>query len=178
MGLTAAAYNRMTWEVDPETIPEPDDDVRTRGIALGEGGVGGAKSVKFRNMQLDLGDFAKISAGFITTGFDIIDKPHPLLIAAGVLLTVYALHDTMKIELSEQEASVFWGMIQATGTMKGAGLKLLTILETTNAERAKYHLDALTENQIQYSLDKLVRIHSVEITGKTYRIIERYTLKD
>jgi hypothetical protein len=177
-GLTAAALARLQWDVDTASIPAVGEEASTRGVTLSDGGIGGAKSVKFKNMKLDLGDAAKLSAGFVTTGFDIIDKPHPLVVAAGVLLTVCALYDAMKTNISEQDASVFWGMIQATGSMKGAGLKLPTILEKTNVERAHYHLDALSETQIRYSLEKLERLKSIEKVGDTYRIIERYTIKD
>lgn len=172
-GLTAAAYARLDWEADPETVPEPED-TRVRHITIAEGGIDGGQSVKFRNMRLDLGDFTKIAAGFVTTGFDVIDKPHPLLIAAGVLLTAAALHDTMTIELSEQEASVFWGMIQAGAR----DLTEATILTTTNTEREKYGLDALNDAQVRHSLTKLEQIKSIQQVDDHYRIIERYTIKD
>ncbi len=173
-GLSAAAYAHLEWEVDPATIPAPGEDAN-RSITMTEGGVGGAKSVKFKNMRLDLGDFSKIAAGFVTTGFDILDKPHPLLIAAGVLLTIHALHDTMKIDLSEQEASVFWGMIHS-GKLKPTKTE---IMNATNAEREKYGLEPLKEAQVRHSLVKLAQIKSIEQTGdSTYRIIENYTIKD
>ncbi len=173
-GLSAAAYARLEWEADPATIPAPDDDLSQRTVTFNQGPVGEAKSVKLKNMRLDLGDFTQIAAGFVTTGFDILDKPHPLLIAAGILLTVNALHGAMKIELSEQEASVFWGMIQA-------GERDLTeaaILTATNAEREKYGLPALNDTQLRHSLSRLAQIKSIAQTGDTYRIIEKYTVKD
>lgn len=172
-GLSAAAYSHLTWEVDPETIPAPGETIKSR-ISMVEGGVGGAKSVKFRNMRLYLGDFAKIAAGFVTTGSDILDKPHPLLIAAGVLLTVCALHDVMKVEVSEQEASVFWGMTKV-GKLKMTEDAILT---ATNIEREKYGLEPLKETQVRHSLAKLVQIKSIEQTGDRYWIVEDYKIED
>jgi len=175
-GLTAAAYAHLNWKVDPETIPAPDDSTN-RGITISESGTK-MKTVKFKNMSLDLSDFAKIAAGFFTTATNIVDKPQPLVMVAGILLTICALHDAMKIDLSEQEASVFWGMIQATGDMRGAGLHEATILATTNTNREQYGLALLNEKQVHHSLTKLAQIKSIEKTGDNYYIIEHYKIKD
>jgi hypothetical protein len=177
-GLAAAAYARLTWEVDPETVPAPDEEVRTRGITLSDGGVGGAKSVKFRNMQVELWDFTKVAAGFVTTVFDTVAMPHPLLIAASVILTAAALHDALKVELSEQEASVFWGMIRAELNGKRGGLSEEIVLATTNDERKRYGLQPLSSLQVRHSLRKLEQIASIEMSDGVYRIVERYTIKD
>lgn len=176
-GLVAATYKNMRWDVDKDSIP--DDEVTTKSVTLKPGGVEGGKSVKFKNMNIDWGDFAKISAGFVTTGFDIIDKPHPLLIAAGALLTIAALHDVMTIDLSEQEASVFWGFIVAAGDKSDKQARGSDILTATNTEREKYGRDALNEKQLTQALTKLERIHSIkQIDDTTWQIIERYSVED
>lgn len=181
-GLTAAALSHIKWWIDPTTFPPEDEDLHNRGFILKDGGVGGA-TVTFKEMQINPGDFSKLAAGFITTGVGIIAAPSvplamPLLVAAGILSTVSALYDTMKTELSEQDASVFWGMIQATGEMRGSGLYESTIIATTNTEREKFGLEILKEVMVRNSLIKLERIKSIEKTGASYRIIEKYTLKD
>lgn len=165
-GLMAVAYTHMTWEVDPTTIPAPEEDVRLKGITLRDGGVGGA-SVKFKKLQIDLGDFFKLSAGVIAAAIGIIAAPAipavlPLSVVYAVLLTIGSLHDATKLDLSEQEASVFWGMVCAIGEMKGAGLYEATILAATNAEREKYGLELLKEAQVHHSLIKLERIKCIE----------------
>jgi|SRR5579859_4658379 len=168
-GLTAAALAHFTWEVDLTTIPAPEDSSE-RTINMPQGGVGRTTSVKFKNMHLDAGDFATLAGGFITSATSIIDKPTAIVIIAGALLTYGALHNALKVELSEQEASVFWG-ITKTGKLKPTHAD---ILQATNAERAKYDLEALTETQLRHSLTKLAQIKSVEKVDDTYRIIEDY----
>ena len=175
-GLIAAAYNNMRWSVDESTLP---DDEALKSITLKPGGVDGGQSVKFKNMKLDLKDFSVLAAGFITTGYKILDKPHPLLMAAGVLLTIAALHDSMKIELSEEEASVFWGFVVATSHKVDKEISEADILAATNAERDKYDLDALTDKQFLRALDKLERIHSIKKVGDdVWRIEEQYNIED
>ena len=184
-GLIAAAYNNLHWAVDSNTVPESGEDLNHRGITMGEGGIdGGAKStLRFKRFQLDLGSFSSIAAGFIYTTTGVIMAPQapqvlPLLVVGVVLSLIGELHDSLKIGLSEQEASVFWGMIQATGSMHGAGLFVDTIATTTNHEREKFGLTFLNDKQIQHSLSKLKRIGSITQDGEAYRIIEKYTIKD
>jgi hypothetical protein len=172
-GLYAAAFARLAWEVDPDTIPAPDDMV-TRDITLSEGGIGGATSVKFKNMRVTRWDFATIAAGFVATGFDITNAPHPLFIAACIILTARALRDTLDVPLSEQEASVFWGMIRA-GKLN---LTEADVLLATNKERVQYGLAELKAIQVQHSLTKLEKVKSIERSGDKYRIIEGYEIED
>jgi hypothetical protein len=164
----------MRWEVDAATIPEAE---QMRGIALKPGGADGGHSVKFRNLNLDLPQMMTISAGLSLTTHEIIDKKTPFILAAGVLAIVGPLLTEMKVEIAQQEATVFWGMIQTTGTMAGAGLHEPTIREATNAERAKYRLEPLTEAQVRASLAKLVALKSVAQAGDAYRIVETFTVK-
>ncbi|MBZ0299042.1 MAG: hypothetical protein K8J31_04840 [Anaerolineae bacterium] len=177
-GLSAAAFSKLVWEPKPETVPTAQELERKR-MELKKGGVDGAISVKFRNMRLDKWDFATIVAGFVTTGFDMTNTPHPVFIAGCIILIASTLRNAMKVELDEQDASVFWGMIKATGDMRGAGLSESTVLAETNAERKKYRLDPpLAENQVYHALRRLVEIETVEKSGDNYRIIENYKIKD
>jgi hypothetical protein len=73
---------------------------------------------------------------------------------------------------------VFWGMIQATGTMRGAGLMEQTILTTTNTERTKRGLPELTPEQVKHSLFKLEQLGSIaRMEGDTYRLVEQFKVK-
>ena len=173
-GLYAAMSSRLQWDVDRSTIPEVDDH-NQRTITFTQDGFEGAKSVKFRNMRLDMSDFTKLAAGFMTTGADLMDKPHPLLIAAGILLTINVLQDTIKIKLSEQDASVFWGMIQLDDKKT---LAEADILESTNVARDQYGLELLTDLNIRNSLRKLANINSIEKVDDGYRVIEKYKITD
>ncbi len=175
--LSAAAYATMKWEVDPQTIPLPGESV-DRTMTFTRGRVDAATSMKFSNMRLTFWDFAKISSGFVMTASSIVDQPYPIVIAAGVLLTLSSIQDAVTTELSAQEASVFWGMIQATGSMTGAGLSITSILAKTNEEREHYGLGVLDEKQVRGSLSKLSRIKSIRQTRETYQIIEQFVVED
>jgi hypothetical protein len=175
-GLIAAAYAHFRWEFDPEII-SLEGDVVTRSITERE--LDKAKSVKVQNIRLDLGDFTKISAGFITVAVGIITAPAlpfvmPLLVVAAVLSTLSTLYDAMEIEIEEQEASVLFGMTQALGLMHGAGLRLPTLLKRTNEEREKCGLALLNERQMEHSLQKLEKLKVIKKTGDTYYVIENY----
>lgn len=175
--LLAAMYTALRWEIDPATVPAPNEDVRTRAITMKDGGVAGGRSIKFRNLDLNL---VKMMLNVGNLGLAVhsaTEKPMPFVVAASILVMVGTLLNEMSVKIEQQEATVFWGMIRAAGTMTGAGLHEETIREATNAEREKYGLDALTEAQVRASLSKLVGLKSVEQSGSTYRIIERYSVK-
>jgi hypothetical protein len=108
----AAGLFAVRWSIPAETFPNAEE-VHTKSITVKEGGLDGAKSVKFRNLDLDFEAASEIAAGAFLQGFAILDKPHPFVIAAGMLLLIRALRKTMTVQISERDASVFWGFIQA-----------------------------------------------------------------
>jgi hypothetical protein len=171
--LLVAILSVLSWQVDSATVPsaaEMDSMRVMRGIILKAGGVDGAKSVKFQNFDIDLAKLAGVSAGFMLAG----QEPKPFVIAAGILIAISTLLSEMTLQIEQQEATVFWGMIQAIGTMTGAGLHEPTITAVTNTERAKRGLDALTEQQVRASLVKLEQLKSIQKSGNTYRIVESF----
>ncbi|MCP5303438.1 MAG: hypothetical protein H7A03_09905 [Pseudomonadales bacterium] len=175
-GLSAAAFTCLQWEVDSTSLPLPHDSDQTR-ITISKGGVDGATSVKFKNLRINWWNLTVIAAGFITTGFDVINTPHPLFITGSLILVAGALHDEFKEHLGEQEASVFWGLIKAT-ELNQINNSENEIIIVTNEERAKYGLPELSMQQIRYSLRKLEKLKSVEMVNGSYRIVEKYTVKD
>lgn len=175
-GAVAATYTYLNWEVVSETVPKSNESV-SRSITKMD--VDNAKSVKFKNMQLDLGDFSRIAAGFIIAGVGVVTTPAiplvmPLLVVVGVLSTVSALHETMEIEIDEQEASVLLGMTRAIGNTHGAGLLEETILKQTNEEREKYGLEYLNQNRLKHSLLKLEQIEVIKKSDNVYYVVENY----
>jgi hypothetical protein len=174
----AASHMTLNWTVDPENMPGIED-IKQRKITLAPGGMDGGKSMKFSNMHLDLGEMGEIAAGSMLAGYQMIDKPHPLIIAAGILLTIRALRKAMTVEISEQHASVFWGMTKIR-RLDNTCLES-EILQHTNSEREKYGLKSLTEQDLRYSLSKLEQLHSIESVQdepKTWRITETYVIKE
>jgi hypothetical protein len=176
--VLAAVMTGLSWEVDPATVPTTDEqDYASRAITLKDGGVAGGKSIKFQNLDLDLGKMMTVGGGFLLGAETMLDKLTPLAVAGGILVMIGTLLGEMTVKIEQQEATVFWGMIQATGTMRGAGMHAANICEVTNTERAKYGLDALSEAQVRTSLTKLVQMQSIAQTGDAYRIIETFKVK-
>jgi len=148
-----------------------------RSLKLRKGGVGGAKSIKFSHLQLDIGEASAIAAGAIATGASIVEKSHFLIILAGVLYTIRSLTEAMSIEISEQESSVFWGCIQSCKKNRIASEN--EIISATNDERARYGLSTLTEEEIRNTLRRLETLKSVKSVAQgQWRIIEHYRVKN
>jgi len=136
----------------------------TRILSIKPGGLGGGKSVKLKNLHLDISEMSKIAAGFLIAGYEIIDNPHPLLIVAGCLLIVQSLTELMVIEITELEASVFWGLIQAIDEHNCANLSAIT--SCTNNYRNKIGLEDLTSQQTKYALSKLQSTKVIEVNDE------------
>lgn len=171
-----AAYYPLGWSFDPEVLSKPDPERR---ITIKPGGLKGGRSIKFSNVHLDLGEMSEMGAGALLLGYDAITKSHPLVIVAGVLLTIRALSKAMTVELSEQEASVFWGFVQSRDRENSASNR--AIFEQTNVERRRYGLDALTEAQFKNAmiiLEQLKCIEKVEGKPDSWRIIEQYKIRN
>lgn len=172
-----AAHYAVDWSFNPGELPSPEA-FRTRRISINPGGKKGGKSIKFSNLRLEFGEMSEIAGGAMLAGYAAIDKPHPLIIAASLLLTIRAVMKAMTVQVSEQDTSVFWGFIQARDrynqALEGA------ILDITNQEREKYGLEPLSQLQLRNSLVNLESLKSVErIASKAglWRIVENYTIQ-
>lgn len=178
--LLAVMMSGFVWEVDSSTVPPLDESLKTvRAIAMKDGGADGAKSIKFKNLDLDLGKMMTVGAGFFLAGQDMLDKPTPFMIAGGILVLVGTLLSEMTVKIEQQEATVFWGFIVATNEHpKDRQASVDAIFTTTNAERRKRGLPDLTDEQLKHSLYKLEQLGSVErVEGDRYRIIEKFKVK-
>lgn len=129
-------------------------------------------------MDLDIGKLSEIAGSAMLAGFAAIEKPHPLVIAAGVLLTVRAVLKEMTVTISDQEASVFWGFIKVCkGKTKEATRE--KILKETNNQRKKYGLKPLSQDELLYSLKKLEELKTIESIArgdKSWRIVEHFKI--
>jgi hypothetical protein len=134
------------------------------------------RSIKLSNLvRADMGTILEIVAGGVMTGADMAAQPHPIIIAAGLLILIRSFTRALKVELSEREASVFWGLIQACDEGKVAAFD--AIVERTNQVRAEAGLDPLSEGEIGLALRLLESIKSVQpAKGKegAWRIRERW----
>lgn len=168
-----ATYCSLLWSFDSEDVP-PLEELQQRQINILEGGVSGGQSVKFRNLHLNLGEMSEIAASAILAGFSIADKPHWLIITASALLTIRAIQKAKTVKIDEQEASVFWGFIQAL--RDNARADDSTVNKRTNEERQRYGLSPLSQTQFQHSVKELETLGSIELVEGNWHIIEDYKI--
>jgi hypothetical protein len=147
-------------------------------VKIKPGGVDGGKTIKTRNLHLDPAVLIDLGAGATMMVSKIVGQPHPIIILAGILLTIRALSKAITCSISEREASVFWGLIQAQRA--GACVDKPAITKHTNNERTKYGLYQLSENQVTDALKKLRALKCVELSEQkpdTWLIVEDYEIK-
>lgn len=151
-------------------LDQEESEVRL--IKIKEGGIGPGKSVKIRNFHLDLLSMTELIATSIITAADPV--------VAGVLLIIGSLTKVPKavtIQLSEQETSVFWGLVLARDVDNSAEESL--IAEYTNVEREKTGRLPLTNEGVRdtlYRLEKLKSVELVEEKQDTWQIVEKYEI--
>ena len=119
-----------------------------------------AKSIKFRNYRFEFGEFAELVSGVILTIKDIVGETNYFYVAAGLLIIMNSLYNAMAEEIHEQEAKVFWGVIQTQNENQSA--EITAVLENANQEREKIGLEKLEIEQVKRSLKKLENIGCIE----------------
>ncbi len=139
------------------------------------------KSIKLGNFEFDFGDMSEICANVILTGnqieADFAVKKY-VLVAAGVLLMARSLSKAFTTELSEREATVFYGFTQVADKENCSILN--DIREKANEVRAEINLELLDEAKVMQALHNLGKIKSVLLIDdktSTWCIIEKYQLK-
>jgi hypothetical protein len=134
------------------------------------------RSIKLSNLvHADMGTILEIVASGVLTGADIAAQPHPIIIAAGLLIMIRSFTHAITVEFSEREASVFWGLIQACDKKKVATFD--AVVERTNAVRNEVGLSPLSKEEIRLALRVLESIKCIRPVKKrlgTWRIRERW----
>ena len=119
---------------------------------------------------------AELIAGASSVLITVVDP-----VIAGVLLTIGSLTKVPRAitsQLSEQETSVFWGLVLARDRDNSAEESL--IAEYTNDERKKTGRLPLTNEGVRDALHRLEKLKSVELVEEkenTWRIVEKYEIK-
>jgi hypothetical protein len=143
-----------------------------------------AKSIKWQNFEFDFGEAAEkaaIAASILTSLSNITtaDKGY-LVMAAGALMIIGGVIKAVTQEISAEDASVFWGVIQAQRNNVPTKVDTAQVVEHTNRQRANVHLPPLNEQQVRRALHNLVQLGSVEQVDEQreiWRAIERYKVK-
>jgi hypothetical protein len=103
---------------------------------------------------------------------------NPVLLVIAVLLAIKGLRKAASVELTEKEACVFWGVIQAS--KRGYVAESAAIIRHTNEEMERYQLAPLSEAQIHNSPSRLAElkvIASIPNEAGQWRIIEGFTIR-
>lgn len=118
------------------------------------------RSLKLANLKhADLTAVLELVAGGTLTTADFLSQPHPILIAAGLLVMICAFTRLVTIEFSEREASVFWGLIHSCDDKKIA--RFDGILVSTNEIRHQAGLPPLSPSELRLALGVLQRLKTV-----------------
>ena len=167
------ALRTMSAEVEKLSA---EDQPCHRYIVIRVGGNDDAMSISIRHLKLGFGEMIELIGGAIMSGSDIYANPNPLIVVAGVLLTIRSLTKAMTVKISEIEASVFWGFILARDEENTA--TQAKIFEETNGRRKRINLEPLTDTQVRQALNKLRRMKSVQKVGdQHWKLVESFTVR-
>jgi hypothetical protein len=135
-----------------------------------------AKSVKLANLEFDFGALSLAAAGILGAVATLADPTTSgLALGAAVLLILHELYQTMEREVSVDDASVYWGLVQAGGAARQADLS--AILTATNKARGDARLEPLTQKEVYSALGSLERLKAIALVDETsdvWRILEEH----
>jgi hypothetical protein len=142
-----------------------------------------------KNLKIDLSKLLELGAHTAIITIHEISHLNPLLLAFGVILLGRLGWEATAIKISEQEASVFWGLLKAQDEQSnGQSVSEAVVVAVTNRERGKdrngVRLGApLPQEAVRRSLESLEKIGSVvhedeEGQSTRWRIAERYQVKN
>lgn len=133
-----------------------------------------ARSVKWANLQFDFGKLTLAAAAILAAVATATDPTTSgLSLAAAVLLILGELYKALEREISVDDASVFWGLVQAGGEAKQADVA--AVLAAANAARAAAPLEPLTEPALRVSLGSLGRLQAIACVDEArgiWRVVE------
>jgi hypothetical protein len=166
--------------------PEPPRRA-TRAVHIKEGGKGGAVTVKFANLWVnldevgvDLGHHGAVHA-VIAAGATMSPYAEAVLLGVTLLAVGRCLWRGAHLAIPEEEATVYWGLVQA---QKARGVltptPLADAVNCTNRERQKFGMGGLAEQDVRRALLDLQRKGCVaEAVGQPdhWRVTENPKIK-
>jgi hypothetical protein len=138
---------------------DPDVDPITRTIKLSPHGKGGGRSLKIKNIWLNRREVFDRAVGAVAPAGGGIPAHNHLLIAASVLIAVRAAGWGVKIRVTQDQAVVLCGLIDAL--LEGPATEA-AVRHHANAHRQQIGLNRLTGAQLRATLDELAAIGAVE----------------
>ena len=138
------------WSYNPQKIPSPQQiqEQRTRF----SGTLTNTQPIRLKTISFDMDNLSQLIMGKTKIGVGQIENPDPRIIAAGVLATITTWASSKTVTFSEQDITIFGGMIQLSNQ---SSVNEHQILETANAVCKNYGMPHLNETQVHQSLTLL-----------------------
>ena len=153
------------------------DEESVRRITIKKEGIDGATSYKLSNLYLDRQRLLDALADTASGAVGVLTNPNPFGIIAGVLGVFRALYKAITVDISQQDASVFWGLIQ--GQADQAAISENSLLDITNDQRQKLGISQLSSDELRSSLSVLEKVKSIKkAPGKSgyFTIVESFRI--
>jgi hypothetical protein len=154
--------------VQPVSSPE-------RGVSLKPGGIGGGKSIKLKNFHLDFVELLKIGSSSAASLHSILGDPSTLVIVASALTILQSLVTSVTKTISEDDASLFWSIIQTAGKRVDKTVSESELRDASEKDRREFGLDPFKPQQFTKALRNLESLSSLAKAGEgQWRLIESY----
>jgi hypothetical protein len=117
-----------------------------------------AESIRPGNVRLNMQKLVTAIAGGVLTGIGVVAAPWTVLLGGIVLWA--AIRDAATIQLTEREAAVLWAMWKNKDSKDRVDDEKLEAL--VNKERAENGYSALSKQEIDRAVDRLLQIGCIE----------------
>jgi len=182
-GLLDFPSRVLDTDYDSQTImlallPNIEASDTARIVSLMPGGIGGAKSIKLKNIKyIDLPSTLETLAGMLLIAGDGKYNSNPYMLCAGILLIIQSVLKLSFQKIDVQEASVLWGFYKAKNKANIATESM--IQKMTNRERINYKFSVLSDSEVTHSLYLLSYYRCVERlpgASKQWKLIEKVSI--
>ena len=129
-----------------------------------------------KNWQpVDFAAVVKVGTASVASVQTAVAAPQPMVIAAGVLMLAQALVDSTTVKITEDEASLFWAIVQTAGDRDDKTVSEDELRAASERHRGDFGLEPLTPAQFTKSLRRLESLSSIRPQGEgRWRLTEKY----
>ena len=154
-------------------IPPEEPEITLDLVTLNPSGRGGGKSVKPGNIVLNIGSLIDGIANGVFTVASACQVPW--LAPFGLLLLYRSLHKASTVELSENEATVFYSM-WVFRDRKCNEISQKKLISYINGLLNKYNRKSITQKELDISINKLEKIGCIvksDLNSNSWYLRER-----
>ena len=146
------------------SVSPPEKEEHTLGlITMHPSGRGGGKSVKAGNITLNIGQLMEATA---SGAFAIVGSYQiPWLAPMAFIIIWNSLWRAVEIELTENDAAIIWSMWVYRDRVSNE-IPDIDLLDTVNRHLKKYVRPAITQKDLEYSLNNLEKIKVIKRSRK------------